>query len=165
MDRPEDRRPERAMNEIAVVHNDVAIPGTGELVNLDDPVSVARALDGLREYERVVREVKEVLTERLREERRALGVRQLDYPDFGLSVRFSADTETRYDAEGLEDRLRAAGMPEARISDIVVQTVERKVRAVEAKRAAAVNPAYAEAVELSREIVEKRQTVTVEVAR
>jgi hypothetical protein len=151
------------VNEISVVQNEIAVPGTGELVDLDNPVAVARALDTLREYERMVREVREVLADRLRDERRAQGVRQLDYD--GITVKFSADTETRYDAEGLEDRLRAAGMPEARISDIVVQTVERKVRAVEAKRAAAVNPAYAEAVELSREIVEKRQTVTVEVAR
>ena len=151
------------MNEIAVVQDEVAVPGTGELVDLRDPIAVARALDTLREYERMVREVREVLADRLREERRSLGVRQLDYD--GITVKFSADTETRYDAEGLEDRLRAAGMPEARISDIVVQTVERKVRAVEAKRAAAVNPAYAEAVELSREVVEKRQTVTVEISR
>jgi hypothetical protein len=151
------------MTDLARIENDVSVPGSGELVDLRDPIAVARALDTLREYERMVREVKEVLADRLREERHTQGVRQLDYD--GITVKFSADTETRYDAEGLEDRLRAAGMPEARIGEIVVQTVERKVKAVEAKRAAAVNPAYAEAVELSREIVEKRQTVTVEIAR
>ncbi len=56
-------------------------------------------------------------------------------------------------------------MPESRIAEIVVETVERKVKAVEAKKAAAVNPAYAAVVDAAKTTVPKRQTVTVEVSR
>jgi Glu-tRNA(Gln) amidotransferase subunit E-like FAD-binding protein len=149
--------------ELARVVTEVAVPGTGEIVDMNDPRAVARALNTLRDFQRTVREVSDVLQDRLREERAVLGARALEYQ--GVSVKFGADTEITYDAAALEEGLRAAGMPESRIAEIVVETVERKVRAVEAKKAAAVNPAYAAVVEQARSVVPKRQTVTVEVAR
>lgn len=151
------------MSELAPIGDFLPVPGTGEVIDLTDPVSVARGLDGLRQHKRVVREIEDALTERLREERAMQGSRTLEYD--GLTVKFGADTETTYDAVALEEALRAAGMPESRIAQIVVETVERKVKAVEAKKAAAVNPKYATALELARSVVPKRQTVTVEVAR
>ncbi len=151
------------MTDIVQFGEMVPVPGTGEIVDMADPVSVARALDTLRDFKRQVADIEEMLADRLRQERATQGTRQLNYD--GVEVKFGADSFAVYDAEALEYRLRDAGMPEDRISEIIVATVERKVRAVEAKKAAAVNPAYAEAVELSREVVEKRQSVTVEVAR
>ena len=151
------------MTEIVQFGDMLPVPGTGEIIDMADAASVARGLDALREFKRRVGDFEEMLADRLREERATQGTRQLEYD--GMSVKFGADSFPVYDAEALEYRLRDAGMPEERIGEIIATTVERKVRAVEAKKAAAVNPAYAEAVELSREIVPKRQTVTVEVAR
>lgn len=151
------------MSDLVPAYRELVIPITGEIVDVGDPISVAHALDAIRDYKRMLRGVEDALADRLREERAVLGSRTLEYQ--GVSVKFGADTEITYDAVALEEGLRAAGMPEPRIAEIVVETVERKVRAVEAKKAAAVNPAYAAVVEQARSVVPKRQTVTVEVAR
>lgn len=152
-----------AVSELANIGDFLPVPGTGEVVDLTDPLSVARGLDALRGFKRQMREIEEALADRLREERAVLGSRALEYD--GLTVKFGADTETSYDAVELEEGLRAAGMPEHRIDEIIETRVERKVRAVEAKKAAAVNPAYAAVVERARTVAPKRQTVIVEVAR
>jgi len=149
--------------EVVRIGDFLPVPGTGEVIDLTDPVSVARGLDALREHKRAVRDIEDALADRLKDERRALGSRTLEYQ--GVSVKFGADSETTYDALALEEGLRAAGMPESRIAEIVVETVERKVKAVEAKKAAAVNPAYAAVVNAAKTTVPKRQTVTVEVSR
>lgn len=151
------------MTEILPIGDFLPVPGTGEVIDLTDPASVAHGLDALRQHKRIVREIEDALTDKLRDERAVQGARELHYE--GLRVKFGTDSETVYDAEALEEGLRAAGMPEPRIEEIIQTTVERKVRAVEAKKAAAVNPAYAAAVDASKTVVAKRQTVTVEVAR
>jgi hypothetical protein len=151
------------VSDLVPAYRELVIPITGEIVDVGDPISVAHALDAIRDYKRMLRGVEDALADRLREERAVLGSRTLEYQ--GVSVKFGADTEITYDAVALEEGLRAAGMPESRIAEIVVETVERKVRAVEAKKAAAVNPAYAAVVKQARSVVPKRQTVTVEVAR
>ena len=53
-------------------------------------------------------------------------------------------------------------MSEERIREIVVEEVSYRVAAAEAKKAASVNAAYAEAVAGARKEVPKRPSVTVE---
>jgi hypothetical protein len=128
---------------------ELAIPGTGELVKLDDEVACALALDAVREYERLLREAKSALTEAIIERATVLGVRSFALPD-GRRAEVSASTESVYDAQAVEDGLRAAGMPEERIAEIIEEQVSYRVRAAQAKRAAAANPAYAAVIEASR---------------
>jgi hypothetical protein len=53
-------------------------------------------------------------------------------------------------------------MTEERIREIVVEEVSYTVKAVEANRAASVNPAYAQAVAEARKEIPQRPSVTVE---
>ena len=128
---------------------ELAIPGTGELVNLADEVSCALALDAVRDFERQLREAKSALTEAIIERAMVLGVRSFVLPD-GRRAEVSAGTEIVYDAQAVENGLRAAGMPEERIAEIIEEQVSYRVRAVQAKRAAAANPAYAAIIEAAK---------------
>jgi hypothetical protein len=139
---------------------ELAIPGTGELVDLSDTPACVAALDALRNYESLIREAKATLTRAVIEEATRQGVRSIELPD-GSRAEVSPPSEIVWDAELLEDRLREAGMPEERISQIVEQTVMLKVKTVEAKKAAAANPEYASAVEEARSEQPKAQYVSI----
>lgn len=139
---------------------DLVLPGTGELVDLSDTPACVAALDALRNYESLIREAKATLTRAVIEEATRQGVRSLELPN-GDRAEISAASEIVWDAELLEERLREAGMPEERISQIVEQTVTLKVKTAEAKKAAAANPDYASAVEDARSEQPKTQYVTI----
>jgi len=57
--------------------------------------------------------------------------------------------------------LRAAGMPEDRIREVVVEEVSWTVAAVKANQAARANPEYAAAVDRARQVVETRPTIAI----
>jgi hypothetical protein len=137
-------------------------PHTGELVNLDDPVSVARVLDEIREHESALREVKRVLTGALVEESRRQGSKtlRLDY----MEAEVTGGERVEYDPEVLLE-LRDAGLPEDRFDALVRAEVTYKVSAAEAKRIAASNPVYARVVERARRVVEVPFRVSVKVGR
>lgn len=139
---------------------EIAIPGTGELVDLSDTPACVAALDALRNYESLIREAKATLSRAVIEEATRQGVRSLELPN-GDRAEISPASEIVWDAELLEERLRDAGMPEERISQIVEQTVTLKVKTGEAKKAAAANPEYASAVEEARSEQPKTQYITI----
>lgn len=139
---------------------EIAIPGTGELVDLSDTPACVAALDALRNYESLIREAKATLTRAVIEEATRQGVRSLELPN-GDRAEISAASEIVWDAELLEEKLREAGMPEERISQIIEQTVTLKVKTGEAKKAAAANPDYASAVEEARSEQPKSQYVSI----
>ena len=139
---------------------DLVLPGTGELVDLSDTPACVAALDALRNYESLIREAKATLTRALIEEATRQGVRSIELPN-GDRAEVSPAFEIVWDAELLEQRLRDAGMPEERISQIIEQTVTLKVKTGEAKKAAAANPDYAEAVQEARLEQPKPQYVTI----
>ncbi len=138
---------------------EVVLPATGEVVNLESLSEVIRALASVREVEALLREVKGVLQDAARHHSQMLGTKTLRVEGVG-KLEVKGGTETVYEAEEIERGLREAGMPEERIREIVSETVTYSVRAVEAKRAAAANPAYAEVIERHRRIVEKRPSVS-----
>jgi hypothetical protein len=135
--------------ELAVIEQPERVaPLTGELVDLRDPLAVARAALSALEVEQEVRAFRKFLEEVLRLEAARQGSKTLH---LGATVaEVSGGSRWEWDAEKLAGLLREAGMPEERIAEIVVETVERKVNAREASRAASANPAYREAVEASR---------------
>jgi hypothetical protein len=74
-------------------------------------------------------------------------------------VRFG--TRTTIAADVLEQKLREAGMPEERISEIVTQTVSYRADAAEAKKAARTNEAYAEALKAASTTAQLNPSVSI----
>lgn len=148
------------MNEIepASPGTEIVIPLTGEIVTLDNPENVANALSTLQILQQQIRDVQVQLERCLVDHSVELGKKTILLPN-GRKVMIQGGSETVYDAQAIMEGLREAGMPEHRISEIVTETVEYKVKAVEAKRAASVNPAYKEVIERNAETKEKRPYV------
>lgn len=141
---------------------ELVLPFSGEVINLADWRMCASALKEIRDYESVGREVKGILTRAIAEAAAREGKRTLELAN-GAKVHISSSSETEYDAEAIQQGLADAGMPQERISEIVEETVVLKVRAVEAKRAANANAAYATVIdEHSREVF---KPVTVSIRR
>lgn len=138
----------------------LVVPGTGEVVDLDDYRSCAFALDSIRDIEANLREIKSELNRAIRSEAERQGTRTLELPD-GRKAVISGGVETVYDPERLEHGLREAGMPEDRIREIIEETVTYKVKAVEAKRAAAANSEYAYIVDSCRTETESPVRVSI----
>lgn len=142
---------------------ELAIPATGELVNLDDPRQVAFALDGVRDLERQLRSIKAELTRALVYESEKVGSKTIHMP--GVTAVVKSGPELVYDGIAILEGLRAAGMPDDRINDIVKETVSYKVDAVKAKHAAGANPRYAAVIEANVREEAKPATVVISLAR
>jgi hypothetical protein len=141
-----------------IAHTSLVLP-TGEVVDLADPASCAVALARVNELQSYLAEMKGAITEAFIEEARRRGKNEIELGD-GTSVKVTHNYDLHWDHQALEDALRAAGMPEERIREIIVEEVSWKVKAVEANKAAKANPEYAEAVESARTTVEKRPTIS-----
>lgn len=137
---------------------EIVLP-TGELVDLTDPASCAKALAAVREIESHLKEVRGAIIEAFVEEAKRRGENVIELPD-GSRVAVKRNYDIHWDAQKLEDELRAAGMPEERIREIVVEEVTYSVKATEANKAAKANPDYALAVGAARSEVEKRATIS-----
>lgn len=142
---------------------ELVVPGIGEIVNLDDARQVAVALDGVRDLERQLRDVKSELTRALIHESKQQGTKTLHME--GIKAVIKSGDETIYDAEEIEIGLREAGMPEDRIRLVVVETTSYKVDAVKAKQAAGANPAYAKVIDANKRTEEKSASVTLTLAK
>jgi hypothetical protein len=140
------------------VSTEVVLP-TGEIVDLADPASCAVALSRVNELLSFLQEVKGSITESFVEQTRMLGKNDIPLGD-GTCVKVTHNYDLAWDHHALEDALRAAGMPEERIAEIVVEEVSYKVKALEANKAAKTNPEYAAAIEASRTKVERRPTIS-----
>lgn len=133
---------------------DLVVPFTGEVVNLEDEASCTQALVAIRQFEQQIREAKSALTQAIAERARILGTQTLHLPN-GQKAEVRGGPTISYDAEQIETELRALGMPEERIREIVVEEVSYKVSAREAKRAAAANEEYAAVIESAKTVEEK----------
>lgn len=132
----------------------------GQLVNLADPAACARALEDLRDLSSRINEAKGAIVDSLVAESRRQGTKTLHLPD-GFKVEIRGGERTVWDAQQLETDLRAAGMPEDRIREIVVEEVSWTVAAAKANQAARANPEYGAAVEKARSSVETRPTIAI----
>jgi hypothetical protein len=138
---------------------EIAVPGTGELVSLEDARSCVFALDAVRDLERQIREAKAELTQAIIAHSKMQGTKTLHLE--GLRAEIRGGTETVYDAEAIEEGLREAGMPEDVLAEVVVPTVTYKVDARRAERAAKANPEYAAVIEKHKSTVEKSTYVSI----
>lgn len=138
---------------------DLILPHSGELVSLDDTAAVARALTELRELEHRIKDLKAMLTDAVVDETRRQGAKTLHLGD--LSVEVKGGERVLWDAQALETDLRALGMPEQRIREIVVEEVLYTVSAAKARQAARANDQYSDAIESARTVIETRPSVSV----
>ena len=141
-----------------VTSTELVLP-TGQIINLDDPASCAEALIVVREIESHMKEVKAAIVDRLAEEAKRRGENVFELPD-GQRVAVKRNYDVEWDHVGLEADLRAAGMPEERIREIIPEEVSYSVKAVEANKAAKANPEYAKAVASARSEVDKRPSIS-----
>lgn len=139
---------------------ELVVPGVGEVVDLGDEVACVQALVAVRDFESQLREAKAALTQAISERARLLGTQTFELPD-GRKVVLKGGPETVYDPLEIEEGLRALGMPEERIREIVIEEISYKVSAREAKRAAAANEEYEAVINGAKETVEKPHYVTV----
>lgn len=138
----------------------LVVPGTGELVALDDHVSCSNALDSIRDIEADLRRIKAELVRAIVHEAERQGTKTLALPG-GRKAVVTAGVDVSYDAERMAVGLREAGMPESRIAEIIEETVTRRVKAVEAKRAAAANQEYAFVIDGCRTETETTPRVSI----
>jgi len=139
---------------------EIALPHSGELIDLADTSRCIVALDELRRMETQIAETKRLLSAAIAAEFRRQGTRSMKIRG-GRRAEVKGGVEKAYDAEGLERDLRAAGMPEERLREIVTETMTYSVVAKEAKRAAAANEDYARAVERNTTEIQRPISVTI----
>lgn len=139
---------------------ELVVPGIGQLVNLQDAQECAQALATIRDWESDFRGVKATLTDAIVDHGRVMGTKTLHMED-GRTASLSGGTETIYDSERIELGLRALGMPEERIREVVEETVTYKVNAVEAKRVAGANEEYAKVIAENSHQVQKPVYVSI----
>jgi len=121
----------------SVISTELVIRDTGEVVDWQDVNSLARALDWLREAEQEFRSAKASVQRSIAYLAEQRGTKTLLLDD-GRKASVSGGTKTVWDAQALDIGLRALGMAEDRIREIV--QVELKVKAIEAERAAKASP-------------------------
>lgn len=139
---------------------EIVLPHSGQLIDPHDARQCIFALDELRSMERHIAEAKRTLSEAIAAECRRQGTKSISVQG-GRRAEIRGGEEKVYDAEGLERDLRALGMPEERLREIVTETVTHSVVAKEAKRAAGANEEYARAVERNTTKIERPLSVTI----
>lgn len=133
--------------------NALVVPGSGILVNLNSEKEVALAYRDLRELKTAVNEVDRRLREAMAARSSVLATKTFYIEGVG-KVELSASTRVEYDAQMVEDGLRALDCPEDVIREIVVEQVTYKVDGNRARRAAAANPEYAAIIDQAKRVVE-----------
>lgn len=128
-------------------HETLTLPATGHLVNLNEPREVGVAIQDIQGLERALAEAKRTLKEAMIRYWSVSGARKTFRIGGGRDAVISGGPRKVYDATAIRDELRAAGMPEERINEIVVEEITYTVKAVEAKAAAAANEEYARIIE------------------
>jgi hypothetical protein len=137
--------------ELERLTSELLVPLTGEVVPLRDPPKVARALLEVRRLKAALDEARATLEDALVVESEPVGSRTLRLGEQTAVV--SGGTRTEFDAVELAQELRAVGLPEGRVTEVVRATVTYSVDARVARSLAAANPRYAAAIERCRRTV------------
>lgn len=140
---------------------ELMVPGTGELVLLDDVPAVARALAAVKDLERKLRDARAVLEEALVDETIRVGTKTLHVEGRAAPVVVKTGSDVVWDVERLRSELTEAGLPADRLAALIVETVEYKVNGTVARQLAS-SPAYADIVARCRTDVPRRPYVKVD---
>jgi cell division septum initiation protein DivIVA len=137
----------------------LVVPGTGEVVDLNDECQCIAAYAAVVGLEDKVKEAKRMLTAAIAERSRVLGQKTITAGAYKAEVR--GGQKTQWDAQALERDLRALGMPEERIREVVREEVTYTVSAMEARRISKANADYAAVVAANKHEVEMNTYVAV----
>lgn len=140
--------------------NEIVLPQSGELINLEDERQVALAYREVAALDRKLYEAKIRLREALGERARVLGTKTM-YIDGVGKVEVRGGEVRKYDEMAIESELRKANCPEEIIREIVVEIVSWQVDAKRAARAARANPEYAEIIARHTTVVEKTPSISI----
>ena len=143
----------------AAASQELVVPGTGEIISLDDPVQCAKALGAIRALEGQLRDLKTELTSRVLAECSRQGSKTLDIGD-GTKAEVKGGSEVVWDYDKLS-ALVDAGLPLERYRLLVVETIDRKVDARVAKQLASANPEYGRIIEEARSVYEKPAYISI----
>ena len=138
--------------------NELVVPFTGEIVDLDDPMTCARMLQEIREITDQLRDARAVLTDSLLRESERQGTKTLRFGS--IEARINTPMETVWDY-GVLLELRDAGLPEERFDELVTTNVEYKVNGLIAKSIASSNQTYKEIIDRARSQHPRSPSVTV----
>jgi hypothetical protein len=151
----------RRMSDMEIrEREELALPHTGELVDLSDEVACATALDELRRMNTHIEEAVRALSRAVAARAAILGTKTIQLPG-GRKAEVKGGKKRIYDAEQIERELRVAGCPDDRIRQIVREEVTHTVVAVEAKRAAGANEEYALIIARNMTEVDAPYSVTI----
>ena len=142
---------EQTLDDVLAERSMLPVPLTGQLVDLGDANEIASAVDGVRQAEQQLAEVRRFLTDVLRLHAAKLGTKTLHLDDCDVVI--SGGHKVEYDAQQLADELRQAGLPEERLEQVIVAVVTYKVSQRVLNQLAAANPTYKEAIERCRRVV------------
>lgn len=134
------------------------VPLTGEVLDLTDPVQVARVRRELRDARGYIDEFNRTLDHVLLEESRRLGKKTIRLGDYTATI--GPDSELSWDVTVLVELL-AAGLPKERYDELVEEIVDYKVSAAVASQIEKANPEYAEIIGRARQRIPKRPTVKI----
>jgi hypothetical protein len=123
------------------------VPLVGELVDLGEPAAVARGLHTVRQAKRDLDDARRVLEAVLQRESERVGSRTLRYGQLEAVVSGGNERVEYPDPQELAEQLRAAGLPEERISEVVVEVVDYRVKRAVLRSVIASNDRYAAAAE------------------
>lgn len=133
---------------------DLVLPVSGEIINLDDAQAVVRAMREVNRLQSELYDAKRVMAAALIEHATKLGLRTVTLPNGEKFVR-EGGPRKQYRPDEVEAGLRAAGMPEERIAQIVKEQVTWTVNGTEANKAAKANPEYAAVLEAASQLVDE----------
>lgn len=133
------------------------VPYSGEIVNFEDPPACLKLLVEIRELEGQLRDLKDALTDALKQEFTRQGKKTLELN--GIKATLGADSEIVWDV-GILNELRDLGLPEERMNELITEEISYRVNASVAKQLS-MNPAYAEVVERAQSRAPKKAYVGV----
>jgi hypothetical protein len=130
---------------------ELVVPFSGEIIPFADAPKVARALLEVRQLKERLDDARRVLEDALRFASEQAGSRTLHLGELDAVV--SGGSKVEYDELELAKELRAVGLPEERLAELVVETVSYRVDQRVARSVAASNRKYAAAIEACRRVV------------
>jgi hypothetical protein len=141
----------------------LTIPGTGEVVNPENPVEVARALDSVCDLLNLLGSTRRALTQVLVEEAQRQGTKTLHLE--GATVKISGGQRLKWDVGKLLE-LRSAGLPEVRLTDFLKPVLTYKPDGRIAKQLeGSGNPDYSRIISEARSYEEAPWSASVEIRR
>lgn len=137
--------------------SELVLPGTGEIVSLEDPADAAALWFRLKTMESQCAEIRRrIANEVLAAEAERLGTKTLHMEGVGkVKMTGGPESETVWDIERLRSEMRAAGLPDDRLALLIKTTVEYKVDGNVARQLAGANPEYARIIDSCKKRVDK----------